>query len=377
MRLNLLGHSWAYWDGYGRYCAYLLKALRRSGVTVTPHMIGAANAPQWLLDEWGVDWRVPTISCLPPFYLRVMPKQRGPHWLITMTEGSVCPDGWVEAINKAGVDRVIVPCEWNAQAFRDAGLDCPVSVIHGGTDPDEFPILQRERDPDQPYTFLALADRGNRKGWDEVYRAFYQAFGGKTTGDMDVRLIVKSRPDGNELINDWIAKIPGLDQRIVFDRGDYADIRDLYAQVDCFAIPSRAEGWGMPHREAAMMGLPVITQAYSGMDDGHTHEWAMVVEGGSIEPIPDQPAKGEVIGGIIKQNPKSNGWMGTGKWRVCDVDELAAKMRVLYDRPDVGVKFGAKAAQWLRANQTWDHTAAALLQLLQQTGVLEREKVLA
>lgn len=371
MRLNFLGYAWYPWDGYGRYCAHMVKALRRAGVTVTPHLIGAANAPQWLLDEWGLDWSIPTISCLPPFYLRVMPKARGAHWLLTMTEGSRCPEGWDEAINRAGVDRVVVPCEWNADAFRASAITCPVNVVPGGTDPAEFPYAPRT--PGTPYTFLALGDRGNRKGYDEVYQAFYKAFGGKTTGDMDVRLIIKSRPDGNKLVSEVIVpKCTDLDKRITFDLGDYADMRALYAQVDCVVIPSRAEGWGMPQREAAMMGLPVITQAYAGLDDGHTREWAIVVEGGRIEQIPRvrmQPRPGDTLAAM--------GHHELGEWRVCDVDELAAKMRAIYADPDAGTRQGIQGAAWLRANQTWDDAATQLVALLQREGVFAPEMELA
>lgn len=364
MRLNWLGYSYRPWDGYGRYSAYLIRALQRAGVDVTPHFAGAADAPGWMLDKWGVDRSAPVISCLPPYYLRKLSNLTadawtGPHWLVTMTEGSECPNGWAETINKANIEHVIVPCEHNAEAFRRGGVECPVTVIHGGTDPDEFPLRTEPRTLDKPYTFLALADRGKRKGWSEVYDAFYMAFGGKTTGVQDVRLIVKYRPGGNSLI-DMIRTANDLDPRIVWQGDDVADIAQVYAQADCFVIPSRSEGWGMPHRECACMGIPVITQAYSGMDDGHTHEWAMVVENGCMEPI-DNSKDGHI----------------KGEWRVVDRQELATWMEECYLHPEVMSQLGMGSAAWLRANQTWTHSAANLLALLQREGVLEPERVFA
>jgi len=360
MWLNWLAYNYRPWDGYGRFSARMVQALRRAGVAVTSHFAGAADAPEWLLKEWGVDWSIPTISCLPPYYLRKLPAGAGPHWLLTMTEGSECPGGWAEIINRSGVERVIVPCQHNAEAFVGGGVRVPANVVQGGTEPNEYPLREAKRDPDQPYTFLALADRGMRKGWDEARMAMYLAFGGKTTGDMDVRLIVKSRRDGNALINDFLAKAADPDPRIVYERSDVADMREMYEQVDCFVIPSRCEGWGMPHREAAMMGLPVITQRYSGMDDGHTEKWAIVVEGGQLRKVDADD------GGHLK-----------GQWRVCDMQELAAKMRWCYENRDGATAFGQRAAQWLRDNQTWDHSARALLALLQETGVFEQERVFA
>lgn len=360
MRLNVLAYNFRTHDGYGRYCAYLIRALRRAGVAVTPHFIGAADAPAWLASEWGIDWGVPTLSCLPPYFLRKLPDGSAPHWLLTMTEGSECPNGWAETINAAGISRVIVPCQHNADAFQRGGVDAPIHVVHGGTDPDEFPIRVRVKQPGEPYTFLTLADRGSRKGWTEVYAAFYQAFGGKTTGDMDVRLVIKCRPKGNALI-DLIRTGVDLDPRIVYAVEDAPSLADVYAGADCFVIPSRSEGWGMPHREAACMGVPVITQAYSGMDDGHTHEWAVVIEGGQLQPV-EAPKDGHI----------------KGVWRVADVTELAEEMRDAYVDREWFAEKGKRAAHWIRSHQTWQHTAAGLIALMREHGFVgEEERVYA
>lgn len=361
MRLNWLGYQYRPWDGYGRYSLYLIRALRDAGVEVWPGFIGCADAPAWLRSEWAVDFSAPTISCLPPYYLRKLPPGSAPHWLLTMTEGSECPDGWADIINESGVSHVIVPCGHNARAFREGGVSAPVSVVPGGTDPFEFSIIERKSNSrmTSPYTFLALADRGKRKGWVEAYDAFFAAFGAADdTGPDKVRLIIKCRPGGNDLIDFILEKLPPekRDPRITFLREDLPNIADFYAMGDCFVIPSRSEGWGMPHREAAMMGLPVITQAYSGMDDGHTEQWAIVVEKGRMEPVDSTPDKHIA-----------------GQWRVVDRDELAARMRQCYESPEWAAVRGRWAAKWLRGNQTWSHSAAALLQLLQREGVAERE----
>lgn len=367
MKLNFLFYNARNWDGYGRYSARLIQALESAHVEVFPHFEEALNAPQWMQEWWGIDWSNLTISCLPPYFLQKSP---GRHWLLTMTEGSECPDGWADIINESGVEHVIVPCQHNADAFARGGVTAPITVIPGGTDPDEFPLRNgvvreysesrreySESTPriDRPYTFLALADRGSRKGWDEVYQAFYMAFGGKTDGVKDVRLIIKCRPEGNDLL-EMIATAKDLDPRLCIQIEDVADVAQVYAQADCFVIPSRSEGWGMPHREAAMMGIPVITQAYSGMDDGHTHEWATTVKAGHMERIPSD-SKGHI----------------KGEWQVCDIDHLAKLMRDFVAFPNMGISCGRNAAAWLRKHQTWDHSAQALLQVMQQEGVFEDE----
>lgn len=336
LSLNYLGSNFRETDGYGRYNVRLMAALARLGVDVRPQHTEIANASPLVQDKLGVTWNGLTISCLPPFYLNKAP---GRHWLLSMTEGSELPAGWADTIKLSGVERIIVPCRHNAEAFAACGL--PVHVIPGGTDPDEFPLVADR--PDRPYTFLALADRGARKGWAEVWAAFFKAFGGPNDTP-NVRLVIKSRPDGNDMLS-LIAGAENPDPRISIIMEDM-NMRAFYRMGDCFAIPSRSEGWGMPHREAAMTGLPVITQCYSGMDDGHTDQWALVVEGGKLETI---PSHFEHI---------------AGEWLRADIDNLATLMRRCYELPNVAASYGRYAASWLREWQTWDHAAQKLLALI-------------
>lgn len=357
MRLNWCAYNYRAFDGYGRYSGYMIRALLRAGVEVSPLFAGHCDMPNWMLDRTETCFNGLAISCLPPYYLRRVPGMGAPgvshsrHWLLTMTEGSSLPNGWAEIINRSGVERVIVPCQHNAEAFRSGGVEAPIHVIPGGTCPDEFPLRCKERAEGKPYTFLALADRGSRKGWSEVYAAFYQAFGGKTTGDQDVRLIIKCRPNGNGIV-DMMRQAQDPDPRIVYQVEDAPNPAEVYAQADCAALPSRSEGWGMPHRECAMMGIPVITQRYSGMDDGDTEQWAIVVGTGRMERIPDDKS------GHIK-----------GEWRRVDVDALAGAMHNCYEHPQLAAEKGQRSAAWLRANQTWDHSASLLVDLMKEHDV--------
>jgi glycosyltransferase involved in cell wall biosynthesis len=343
MKLNWLGY-WPGHDGYGRFNIRFVQALQRAGADVRALHIGDLDRPPWLLEQMAMDWERLTITCAPPYMLKPVP---GRQWLFSMTEGSVLPDKWVDTINGSGVERVLVPCQHNAGAFRNSGVEAPIHVVPGGTDPEEFPLRSWEREEDKPYTFLTIADRNERKGWHEVWEAFYLAFGGKTDGVQDVRLIIKYLPSDN--VADVMAKAQGSDKRILYQNEVADDMASVYAQADCLALPSRCEGWGMIQREAAMSGLPVITQAHAGLDDGHTHEWAIVVETGQMQPIPRERHT------------------TLGEWRIANVEELAGVMQWCYDNPDAAKRWhGDRAAAWLRANQTWDHAVETLMGLIRQ-----------
>lgn len=342
-------------DGYGRFNSRFSSALRKLGIRVKGHHIGILDAPEWMQEQQGIGNAGLTITCCPPYMVKKIP---GRQWLFTMTEGSRIPESWVEAINKAEVERVLVPCVHNLKAFRDSGVEQPISVVQGGTDPFEFPLLERRKfclQDYRPYTFLCFADRGDRKGFPEAWDAFYKAFGGKTTGNQNVRLIIKGRMKDRSLIS-VMAGAKDSDLRVSYQEMDAESMVDVYAQADCLVLPSRSEGWGMIHREAASCGLPVITQKYSGLDDGNLERWALVLERGTIRPIPNDVAT------------------ALGNWMVADVDDLAQKMKYCYHSPETAAAFGRNASQWIRQNQTWDDAAKILLSLIGITDALSVER---
>lgn len=344
MRLNWFGY-WQQYDGYGRFNTRMIEALWGLGVEVCPIHIGDMDRPFRLLRDMPVNWNAPlNISCMAPYMLK---RLQGRHWLFSMTEGSRIPPSWVDRIAEVGVERVIVPCQHNAIAFRESGVTVPISVVPGGTDPAEFPLLPA-KESYRPYTFLTFADRGFRKGWDETRNAFYQAFGGKTTGNMDARLIIKARPQGKPILLDIMNSAQDKDPRVIYQVEDSDDMRQVFAQAHCLVLPSRCEGWGMIHREAASSGLPVITQQYAGMDDGHTSEWALVVEGDREEEIPREVAS------------------ALGNWRIANFQDIAQKMLYCFYSPESAAAFGRRASEWIRKNQTWHHSAYKLAELIDQ-----------
>ena len=342
MQLNLAAYSFDRYDGYGRYARYLTRWLTYLDAAVRPVLLNEIHMlPGWMQQLSGLDWGHLTVSCMPPYMFPAVP---GRQWGVTMTEGTKLPDGWAAACNEC-CERIIVPCQHNADAFKKSGVKIPIHVIHGGTCPVEFPLLNRP--PRRPYTFLALADRGARKGWVEVWQAFFAAF----QGVHDVRLVIKTRPHTNSLI-EMISGASNRDPRISFWMDNAETMADVYAQVDCFAIPSKSEGWGMPHREAAMMGVPTIVTRYSGLDDGHTDDWATFV-------LDDY----EVV-----DIPRGYAEHIDGRWAQVNVNSLAMAMVECYNHPEDAQAKARQGSLWLRQNQTWEHSTRVLLDLLERWG---------
>lgn len=329
-------------DGYGRFGVRMVRALTRAGVRVTPTLSQVvADLPGDLLRMTGIDFSRLTISLVPPHELRPVP---GRQWLYTMYEATRLRRGWIDYINNYA-ERVLVPSPWLLGVLESHGCQIPAHVVPGGIDPAEFPVFERAIDA-RPYTFLALGDRGSRKGWDIAWQAFYAAFGNQ----QDVRLIIKSRAGGlswNEKIH---LDLTNSDRRISAWRQDVHSMADVYAAADCFVFPTRAEGYGLPPREAAATGLPVICTAWSGTEP-NIESWALPVR------------NFRMVNARIEAEPFPNGALA--QWAYADVGEVAALMRWCYENREAAAEKGRAAARWLRENETWDHAAAKLIRLME------------
>ncbi len=330
MRINWLNYLFLPIDGYGRFGLSMVRALVRAGVDVYPACVDALEHPGWLQRLQGLDLSKLTVALMPPNHLLPV---AGRQWNYAMYEALALPDGWGEHVNKKA-ERLIVPSPFLIDVFRKARVSVPIHVAPGGIDPEECPVLPCRCSSDRPYTFMALGDRGSRKGMDTVWSAFFAAFGDYR----DVRLIVKCRPGSLPYLD-----LTRSDPRVSLWREDVTNIADIYAQADCYVFPTKGEGFGLPPREAAACGLPVICTEWGGTAD--CESWAIPVKTFTLRPS-------QLIGG--------------GDWARPDVDEVAAHMTWCYEHQDDARAKGQAAAAWLRANQTWAHSASKLIELFRE-----------
>ena len=336
-RVNLAG-CWDYREGYGYFTNGLARALARNKeVKVVPLALEQLLWPPWRAGLAGVDLASPTIVCF-------MPQQRviTPGRLIyyTMVESLFVNPNWVNILN-ANSAGVLVPSQFCADVFTEHGVN-NVHLVPGGVEIEDFPIV--ERIYDRPFTFMALGDRGARKAFDVVWRAYGKAFEDVN----DVRLIVKTR--GHNLKGFSEARSVGeflIWRQDIPPRG----MADAYEYADCFVFPSRGEGYGLPPRETAAMGIPTICSSWAAMDDAD--KWAIPLEKYTLEDCP----------------------FG-GQWFEPDVDELAEKMRWVYENYAQAKHNALEKAQYVRQNMTWDHTVEALLEVFREWRLHSREVTL-
>jgi glycosyltransferase involved in cell wall biosynthesis len=330
MRINW--HTWSFdpCDGYGRQALNMLRALSNAGHDISPLTDEMLEMPVWAQRLAGVDWSGITISNVPGNSITSVP---GRQWAFTMCEEDAVDPVWIKNINDH-CERLLVPCPHNVQIFKGAGVTIPIHIVPLGLDAREYgplPAAKRKR----PYTFLAFADRGSRKGGSTALLGFGTAF--SSSKYPDVRLIIKTRAG---------EKLPAFgDERITHWAEDCANAVDLYAQADCLVFPSKGEGWGLPPREAVALGIPAIVPRHTGLEVG-IDCWATVI--------------------LEKQTLEESG-MG-GSWLVPDWREVSEAMFWCYEHREEARQKAIAGGEWLRKEQTWDHAAQIVTALLEAHG---------
>jgi len=277
----------------------------------------------------------------------------------TMFETTKIPDIWVEQCNQ--MDAILVPCQWNKEVFENSGVKVPVRVAN----PALNEIYYTSPTPTTPraingFSFYSIFQWTERKAPLTLLEAYWKEF----SGDNNVRLVLKTyRRNYTEeefnIIKQEILKLkvktklshyPGMVP--LFRKMSSQEIINTHLNNDCFVLPHRAEGWGMPHAEAMALGKPVITTGFSGNMDFMTDDNSLLLKKHKMVPVGNMD------------------WIGpwydskTMQWAEPDVNELREKMRYVYEHRDEAKAIGERARNDIHMNFSQEKCGENILEVI-------------
>jgi len=228
------------------------------------------------------------VHTVPEYYLRWIEQEKGKRMIgCTVWETDHLPQHWPTLLNS--MDRLLVPCRWNREVFRQCGVTVPIDVIpHVAPAREPANASAPESAGSGDYVFYTIGAWTARKAIWNTIRCYLDTF---TAADPTLLLVKtgwrdlarRSRP------KPFFASTRHAVRKILSRYRDPARIRlirdelsdeamlALHARGDCYVSLTRSEGWGLGAFDAAAFGRPVIMTGYGGQLDFLPEDLAFLV----------------------------------------------------------------------------------------------------
>jgi glycosyltransferase involved in cell wall biosynthesis len=264
----------------------------------------------------------------------------------TMFETSKIPPIWVQQCNR--MDAILVPCQWNKEVFISSGVTVPVEVASPGIDPALYPAKRQKNIDNADFKFYSIFQWSERKNPAALVRAFTSAFAGNTHVSLTLKTYLKDySKDEFEFLHKEIFSIRSSIEsnlshpRIIIKHEKLTDqqIINMHMTNDCFVLPTRAEGFGLPYIEAMMIGNPTIGTRYSGNLEFMNDDNSYLIDY-QLEPVYNMRHLG--------------GWYTSDmRWAQPNIDQLADKMIYVYNHQKEARALAASARSDLLHRLNW------------------------
>lgn len=258
----------------------------------------------------------------------------------TMLEVDGLPADWVNQSN--GMNEIWVPSAFNLGTFTNSGVQVPIRIMPLGVDTNYYHPGIRGRRFSEKFTFLSVFEWGERKAPEMLLQTFAKVFHRRKDAVLVCKII------NNDSTIDVPTEIRKLElgaaasNMIILhnDKIPSSWMSSLYRSADCFVLPTRGEGWGMPIIEAMACGLPVIATNWSAQTE-------FINEGNSY------PLR---VKKLVPAQARCHYYNGF-RWAEPDTAHLAHLMRHVVDNQSEAAAKGAQAARDVASRFTWGHAA--------------------
>ncbi|MFC5530797.1 glycosyltransferase family 4 protein [Cohnella yongneupensis] len=351
--------------GFGNCARQLAYKLEDAGVDVKIEVMGNKR---FTLDTWEIE-RLRKLEnklkqeeqVLLTQESRLRPEERGVFkkaLSCTMWETSKAPKEMVEGCNE--FDSLILPNEFNRQAFLKGGARVPLLIASYGVDANLFhPVGKRERlgEKEETFVFLSVFGWSHRKGPDILLKAFLQEFDEHEPVTLLIKTFGERMGDFpkswyEQAIQPIVPKKKGFPKvRTFSDIMTTSQMAELYRGADCYVSPTRGEGVGLPFLECMACETPVIATGWSGHTD------FIKPSNGYLIPYHLVPAEPLYYTQLYKPDQL---------WAEADCGSLQLIMRKVYsDRNMARIK--AKQGRETAKQWSWERSAAEFIEAIETT----------
>jgi glycosyltransferase involved in cell wall biosynthesis len=282
------------------------------------------------------------------------------HICYTPFETDGLPMPWLLPLK--AMDEVWVPSEHNKAAYIRAGLrDKVITVIPHGINVDRYNPEIKPLDYNRgKFNFGSVFDWTERKNPVALIRAYYNSFFSGEDVTLTIRTFWRFPLEKTaEYVRSEIQQIKdGYSGRkdfprilFWFDTMDEQTMPHFFKSFDCFVLPTRGEGFGLPFLEAMACGVPTIGPKWGGNREFMDETNSVLVDG-KVVPIADPM--------FLRYQPQ---YAGQG-WFDIDEVELSKQMRWVYDNKEKADVLARKAVADIGAKFTWDTTAGKIYKRL-------------